>query len=174
MQLQEMRVRSRVSRFVTAKQQRIPEYIQAVTALEALAQENEDLASRALAEATCEVRRKVWAQREGVKESTGHVCVARLLGKRCRMSSSTPRRGEVPPCRPPGADHPKLWLRNGKPAIYTFEPYVMELNTLRELVNFCDRWGLDLEIRGWPGAHFPGHVVWVELRPAKRTDDEET
>ena len=59
-----------------------------------------------------------------------------------------------------------------KPAVYTFEPYGMSLDTLRELVAFCDRWGLDLHIDAWPAGWFPGATVWVELRVAGTGGDE--
>jgi len=156
-------------RLFVDRDRRTPAYVKAVDALRAVG--DVDLAARAAAEATWHGRLMAWASREGLTPSKSHACVARLLGKRCPWSLREPKPGH-PPCRPPGADHPLLWLRNGKPAVYTFEPYGMSLDTLRELVAFCDRWGLDLHISGWPAGWFPGATVWVELRVAGTGGDE--
>lgn len=151
-----------MSSFIEEKQ-RTPEYDRAVAALRALPAE---LTTRAFAEATCAAREEAWARRYGLKRSSGHSCVARLLGKRCRYGEY--KAGDAPPCRPPGSDHADLWIKNGKPAVYTFQPYGLSYDTLKKLLDFCERWGLEVHIDTWPAGHFPGSVLWVEVTPKDR------
>lgn len=150
-------------------ERRTPAYVAAVQALTAL--DDHDLASRAAAEATWRLRLEAWAQQRGVRLSQGHACIARLLGKRCPWTLQHVPPGH-PPCQPPGVDHPRFWVKDGKPYAFTFEPYVLNLRTLRKLVDFCEQWGLDLTIEGWPTGHFPGATVWVELRPKAAIESE--
>lgn len=148
--------------FVDPKKQ-TPEYVRAVEALKSLPP---DIAMRAFAEATYAAREKAWAERYGLERSRGHACVARLLGKRCWQSGWHVRGAEeAPPCRPPGSDHADLWIKNGKPVVYTFQPYGLDHNTLERLLDFCGRWGLEIHIDTWPAGHFPGAVLWVEITP---------
>lgn len=116
---------------------------------------------RAFAEATWAGREEAWAARYRLKKSGGHPCIARLLGKRCWYGGHGSY--DSPPCSPPGADHASLWIRDGKPIAYVFQPYGLTNDTLHELLAFCDRWGLDVNIDTWPAGHFPGAVLWVEL-----------
>jgi hypothetical protein len=72
-------------------------------------------------------------------------------------------RAGVPPCWPPGADHSSLWNRDGKPVVFVTQPYSLGVDTMRELVAFCDRWGLDACVSAWPSWHYPAAVVTVEI-----------
>lgn len=144
--------------------QRTPEYEAAVAALKRLSAAtggNTAVVAAAFAEAACLDREQAWAARFGLKPSGGHPCIARLWGKRCMCSDL---KSDLP-CYPPGADHRRLWLRDGKPAVYTFEPYHLDHETLRCLVEFCERWELELGIHAWPASHYPGEVLWVEITP---------
>lgn len=142
-------------------------YADAVTALAALVQaEGPDAATRAYAQATWETRREQWAAKHGgLKQSAGHVCLSRLLGKR-RCNEAGP--DTLRPCRPPGADHCSLWLKDGVPEVLVSQPYGLGLQTMRELVALCDRCDFDASVDTWPAWHFPGGVLMVEIRRAAR------
>lgn len=144
-----------------AQARKSADYIRVVNMLRALP--DEDAAHRAFAEATHESRLLKWAKQRELKRSDGHACIARLLGRRCMMLDPRPRNQEGPPCTPPGADHSDLWIRGGKPVVYTTQPYQLSHKHLVELVEFCNRWGLEVKVDTWPGGHFPGSVLWIEI-----------
>jgi hypothetical protein len=100
------------SRFM---QEPSPEYLKAVQVLRQLAQkESLDHALQAWAESCADERREAWAQSYGLKESKGHVCLTRFLGKQC---------DSVNCLRAPGDDHRSLWIKHGKPVVYVYQPY---------------------------------------------------
>lgn len=159
-------------RYFVAPKDATPEYVDAVTALRKI---TPDMATRAFAEATGEQREEAWASRYRLRRSGGNCCVARLLGKRCRQYERY-EKGQEHPCQPPGSDHARLWSRDGKPAAFTFQPYGLSHDTLKDLLTYCERWGLRVTIDAWPAGHFPGNVLWVELtlgdRPLKAQAEE--
>ena len=116
---------------------------------------------RIFTEAFRESRRREYAQSRNLREAHGRVCALRLTGNHCGYASE---RG-CPDCWPPGCDHPRLWIKDGKPYVFTFEPYRLSLRDLRELVAYCDRLGLAAEISGqsW---HNAGDTFLIELRRA--------
>jgi hypothetical protein len=136
-------------------------YRNAFDALTALVEaEGTDAALRAYAEVTWEAYQKQYAEKFGLKLSSGRTCLARLLGKRCNPDSD--RCGI--PCHPPGVDHASLWLKDGKPYSYVYQPYGLSMQALRELVAMCERYGLECSIDTWPSWHFPGAVLTVEIK----------
>jgi len=142
-----------------------PAYKNAVAVLKKLAEdESLDSAHRAYAEAVWEQCKKQYISKHGLKPSGGHPCVSRLIGRRC---SALPGGGSSP-CRIPGWDHMSLWLKDGKPEVYVSQPYNLSLNEMRELVRFCDEYGLTTSVGMWPAWHFPGGVLMVEVKKANR------
>lgn len=136
-------------------------YSQAVGALSTLIEaEGVDAALRAYAQATWEEHQEQYAKNHGLRPSKGRICLARLLGKRCDFHSDH----SGVPCRPPGADHDSLWLKDGKPYTYTSQPYSLTLEEMRALVALCDRHGLEVSVTTWPSWHFPGGVLTMEIR----------
>jgi hypothetical protein len=62
---------------------------------------------------------------------------------------------------PPGVDHPSLWIRDGKPAVFVFQPYGVQ--DVAALGAFCAARSLECSIDTWPAWHNPGRVVFVEI-----------
>ncbi|OPX83386.1 MAG: hypothetical protein A4E53_04661 [Pelotomaculum sp. PtaB.Bin104] len=142
-----------------------PAYKKAVAVLKKLAEdEGTDSAHRAYAEAVWEQCKKQYISKHGLKPSGGHPCVSRLIGRRC---SALPGGGSSP-CHIPGWDHVSLWLKDGKPEVYVSQPYSLSLNEMRNLVRFCDEYGLTVSVSTWPAWHFPGGVLTMEVRKANR------
>lgn len=128
--------------------------------------ECEDHVDRLYATAIWQVRLKTLLHANGYRLSSGHPCVARLLGKPCGESylrwPYEPREN-TPPCSPPGCDHPALLLKDGKPSLFVFQPYGLHGATLVELVAFCQRWGLHCSVDARFSWHFPGVTLLVSL-----------
>jgi hypothetical protein len=106
-----------------------------------------------------EKAKKEWAEHHGLKEVRNTpYCVCRLLGKVCK-------RFGVSDClnAPPGCDHPSLWLRNGKPVTFVFQPYGLCNADVEKLGAFCRERKLELEVSTWPAWHYPGSVLHVEI-----------
>lgn len=139
--------------FVAGKE-RTEAYLKAVEALSALlAAQGEDAVSRAFAEASAEARAEDFAKSRGLKRSGGRLCVHRLSGRQCDLRD----------CVPPAGDHDTLWLRHGKPALYLAQPYQLEWEDLKRLVEFCAANGLRAGVDTWPSFHFPAHVLSVHI-----------
>lgn len=139
--------------------------LEAVQAMRAVLTENGEsgtaVATRAFAEATYQERLQTWAVTRHLKQAGGHVCIARLLGKRCSIGYQNAE--SKPPCLPPGSDHASLWNRDGVPFVFVFQPYGMSYEAIRELTAFCEQWELRFDIDDWPSWHFPGAILTVEI-----------
>jgi hypothetical protein len=141
----------------------------AVKALEKLMEEEgRDKAERAFAAAVWEKRKEHYAKALGLKESGGHPCLARLIGKRCDQSQfylRTSHEEKYAPCSLPAADdHASLWLKDGKPHSYVSQPYGMSPEDMRKLVKFCDEYGLTVNVNAWGSWWFPGHTLILQVR----------
>ena len=116
-----------------------------------------------------QLKKEQWAKKHGLKESkaTPHFCLCRLLGKQCREFGSTA-------CvnAPPGSDHASLWLRDGKPAVFVYQPY--GLTEVAELGEFCLARGLTCTIATWPAWHNPGSVLHIEIAKKAPAMEEAT
>lgn len=148
--------------FVNRKE-RTEAYLAAIKALQALIEaEGLDKANRAFAEASDEAIRESFSKREGVTPAGGHICVRRLLGKKCTLGyPSEVRDGSSHLCLPPGSDHWSLWNKEGKASLLVSQPYDLSYNTLKEMINFCEVNGLEVNINADATWHFPGRVVGV-------------
>lgn len=124
-------------------------------------QEGSDTATRAYAEAVSKSEKKTWIEKYGLTQSSGVPCVQRLLGKNCgQTSNSFNCEGHAPP----GNDHCSLWLKDGKPYFYIFQPYSLDSSLINDLLKFCKKYELEFLISTWPSWHFPGAALSVILR----------
>lgn len=116
-----------------------------------------DDAERAAGEALSALREKLHREL-GMTKSGGIPCVGRLLRGRCQHR-------DLEKCLPPpGVDHDYLWRKDGKLSAYVFEPYSLNGETIKELVDYCDRNGLGMTIDARWATHFPGLTTAVILR----------
>jgi len=117
-----------------------------------LEEEGMNTVNRAVATAIAMARSEAFARRHGVTVSPSEPCIWRLVKGRCSHRDYT--------CSPPHDDHPALWLKGGKPHLYTSEFYDLGGDRLRELLAFADANGLDITIRA-DGMYFPGITTLV-------------
>ena len=152
----------RISRF-THGPHRTAAYESAVSALRTIAEDDYgDTALRACGEVVAP--RRVDARQRGpdgktLRQSRGHPCIQRLLGRRCFDGGN--RRY---PCSPPASDHPTLWLHEGKPYVFISEPYRLTLSDVRDIIAFADDNDLEVTIDAGLSCHFPGRTVAVIYR----------
>lgn len=88
-----------------------------------------------------------------------HVCLYRLLGrKRCPDTLENPC--DAPQI--PGSDHVSEWTQNGTTVKVISQPYHMSYETMKEMVEFCEKNGLraDISSESW---HFPGKTIRVDI-----------
>ena len=121
---------------------------------------------------------KEWRQHRGVRRSEGRQCVLRLAGVN-RCDSCGPwhndfRNGsDQPDCQGDGRgslfDHASLWVKDGEPSIFVFQPYGISGHGLAVLTTFCDEYGLEASIDTRPAWHYPGYVLMVEVT---KVDDD--
>lgn len=109
-------------------------------------------ANRIAAMVTCEAREKTFAAMHGVKLASSH-CIQRLLGKRCRANLPGGCK-----CHPQLNEHGRLWLKDGKPHVWTSEPYHIGHEDLKDAVAFAEANNLDVEITAEHSFHYPGRT----------------
>ena len=135
---------------------RTPNYENAVAALHRLAEEDLDLASLAFAEVSSGITKK-WVTK-GLRRSSGSQSYLRLLGKKPNPQSiRTLHRF---------ADHTDLWIKNGRPFLWTTQPYSLTDAGIKGLAGLIDL-GLDATISTHRSWHFPGSTVMIELQKSK-------
>jgi len=100
--------------------------------------------------------KEAWATSRGLTESNGAICVERLLGRQCRHRDERDHLHSIP-----GSDHATLWCRDGAPAVYVSQPYGMDGEYLRALLEVCDAYGMSCFVDAWPSWHNPGSVLSV-------------
>ena len=64
----------------------------------------------------------------------------------------------------PGCDHTMLWVKDGKPVLFTMQPYNMDAGDYEALNRFCEKYGLTYrtESRGW---YYPGVSTLIVISP---------
>lgn len=136
-------------------------YLEAVDALRKLLDEQGlDVVTRAYAEAAWESARTQYAEREGIKERSGsHVCVERLLGKRCPGEDHLNSPFDIP-----GSDHSSEWVKDRKTHAIVSQPYSFSYETMLKTVKFCEENGLRADISAERAWHFPGRVLMVAYK----------
>lgn len=122
-----------------------------------------DVVSRAYSAVASGEREREYTEGLQLKRTTGSQCIQRLKGKRCKYD------GECDHIVP-GNDHPKLWLKDGQPYSYTFEPYSLSSRKVNELVEFCERNDFVFYITN-ESMHFPTGTLFVEI-VTKETDKQ--
>jgi hypothetical protein len=151
-------------RFMDIKKQS-QKYKEAVKILKELVeQEGTGVTMRAYAEAVYEKSQKNFANfYDGIElVRKSHVCLNRLLGKRCKSGTCDSPRSI------PAADHCSEWKKDGKTFIIVSQPYGLSYDSLKETVAFCEENGLEAEVRSGPSWHFPGAVLTIEYKLANK------
>ena len=133
------------------KKDRTPLFDEAVAALKRLAEaQGDDDVERAFADAVSD-RIYESMESEGLRE-TGAPRAWQVFHQGI---------GQEGIHRFPGDDHVSLWARDGTPETRFSQPYCLYLGTIREMVEWADQYGLDVEISGRDSWHFPGHTLLV-------------
>jgi len=150
-----------MSGFLSEKALAHPLVSKALSALRQVPGAADRIAAEVLSEGTREIWRRQGSQTPKELQYTqakGHICLRRLLGKRCSYNSH-----QEPPCQPPGSDHPSLWNQAGKPVCFVFQPYSLSGENLAALTDLCRKHNLTMSISGQASWHFPGRTILVEL-----------
>jgi len=103
---------------------------------------------------------ELYKKRNGVKKTRGSICHLRLLGKHCKISHML--------CKLPAEDHPNLWIKDGQPYSFTFEPYGISHENLVNLTNYCEENNLKITITN-DSFHFPSATLLVEIKKEVKT-----
>lgn len=101
-----------------------------------------------------------WAKANKLRHVGGKVCWRRLHGKRCRGSGCD--------CMPytlncPLVDHSSVWRKADGSYLILLQPYLMSLDTIRALGEFCVVHGLNVTVTTYPSYHSPGLVLSIVL-----------
>ncbi len=59
-----------------------------------------------------------------------------------------------------GLDHDSLWNKDGKPYLFTSEPYYIRKDELKSLITYCDQYDIDFQIDA-ESMYFPGHTIRI-------------
>lgn len=142
-------------------------YKKAVSILKEL-EEKEGAADRAYAEVITKKREQFWTK-AGLKQSTGHDCISRLMGVQCNQHGvflgTYDWTKDDKPCQLPQAnDHLSMWLKDGKPFLYISQPYHINFEAISELVEFCNKFNLHADIDAGRSWWFPGSTLSIEVR----------
>jgi hypothetical protein len=133
-------------------------YIQArFKMLDLLRETNIDYVGRCYSSVASEELTKAYIERNNVKRSKGSNSIQRLTGRKICGTS----RGCY--CRVPASDHAKLWIKDGKPYSYTFEPYGLSMEQSKALINFCEKHDCTFRVDNC-SPHFPTGTLFVEIK----------
>ena len=86
-----------------------------------------------------------------------------LLGKR-HKGAVVPIRDDRVYLQIPGLDHPTCWTKQGRRVVIS-EPYGISYQTLRQMVNFAEMYGLEFSIDARFQSWNPGRcdaVIWTK------------
>lgn len=141
-------------------------YRKAVEALHDLMTEEHgvDSVTRAFAEVVSDRWQQAYAAKHNLKPVNVHVCVHRLLGKRCPEERDRSGDSICESYRIPGQDHLSEWRAPDGSRRIVLQPYGLDFESLKELVTFCERLGLEARLDAYPAWHFPGSTLFVELK----------
>lgn len=79
------------------------------------------------------------------------------------------RRAAVP-TRPPGDDHGVLLYKDRIPAVYLSEPYGLWTDRLRDIVEFCDKYRLEVSFNASQGIWNPGCTTTLMYRAREKVN----
>lgn len=108
--------------------------------------------------------RAQWQQQHGVRPGQGRICWRRLVGRRCVISRA---HVYLEHCAGPGADHPELFVRAGRPWALVHHPYPIRwADFAAEAAAWADACGLVLTVDEAPSWYYPGwtHLVVYRAR----------
>jgi hypothetical protein len=63
----------------------------------------------------------------------------------------------------PWLDHVAVWNKNGRPAVFTSQPYGLCWEALCGLVDFCRQNGLEAKVDASGSWHYPGSTVLIAV-----------
>lgn len=110
---------------------------------------------------------KGFADAYGVKETTGAICLRRLVGKHCLVGGPNLNLlcdgcGGVQPQGHSYRDHVRGWTRKGKLVCITSEPYYIGRDQMEDLMRIEDEFGLHVWVRG-DSFYNPGRTMLVMI-----------
>lgn len=94
-----------------------------------------------------------WMKARAVTRSRANPSICRLLGKRNESIKS-----------PPATDHPEIFNGvDGRPKIFTSQPYNLSYECMKGIVDFCEANGLraDVLATSW---HYYGRTLLIEYQ----------
>lgn len=70
-------------------------------------------------------------------------------------------------------DHRTAWRRNGKPCLVISEPYFASKDELRELIAYCDTYGIDFQVDA-ESMYYPGHAIRILFKKGRVAPSDAT
>ncbi|MBM4288882.1 MAG: hypothetical protein FJ135_12220 [Deltaproteobacteria bacterium] len=120
----------------------------------------EDVATQVFGSVVADARCRTFCHLQGVKQIHCGAYLEKMKGK---------KRPAVPKI-PPAMDHGTLWGKDGKtPSLFVSQPYKLAHNHLRQVMDFCEANGLEVEIAGWPSWWKPGMALTVIFKTKEDT-----
>lgn len=143
-----------------------PAYHRAVEALRALISEKEgtDYATRAYAEAVWEEDYEIFKEWSKSRPCDApHVCVHRMRRERCPSNRRDP--GVCLTHFLPAADHLSEWREEeGNERFIVSQPYSLDYDSMKELVEYCEKLHLRADVSARLSWHFPGETLRIVIR----------
>ena len=90
-----------------------------------------------MARTNSDIAVSAWMKRWGLKETTHHVCLHRLSGKKHQNFLECDYHGQDM-----GLDHQRMFIRDGKPAVFVSEPYQMTHEQTQALMDYASAYTL--------------------------------
>ncbi len=142
----------------TARKDRTPEYLQCVDLLYRLQQERGD-ADRAAAEVLSPVAYESFQKRHKVKPSRSSCACPHWLIRPRPAYCDFP----CPEFKGLPWDHVDIWIRDGKPACITSQPYGIGGKAIAALERLRIEHNLEITIEAGGSWHFPGSTALVTI-----------
>jgi hypothetical protein len=112
----------------------------------------EDVATQVFGSVVAEIRCRAFCHLQDVKQINYGAYLEQMKGKQRPAVSKIP----------PAIDHGTLWGKDGKtPSLLVSQPYKLTHDHLRQIMDFCEANGLDVEVAGWPSWWKPGMALTV-------------
>lgn len=97
---------------------------------------------------------KFKSENKNLTKSKGVACICRLNNKKCNQSCTASSLR---------FDHADLWLQNGTPHVFTFQPYRWSMDNFNELTTYCRDNGLSYELVDY-NYHYPSSCNLIIVR----------
>ena len=72
-----------------------------------------------------------------------------------------------PNLQPPATEHPSLWKEDEKFVSFISQPYELNHNSIKAIIEFCEKEGFEVNINVKNSWHFPGRTLFVEFTTQK-------